>query len=174
MSELRVAGIVSDSITDGPGLRLALFMQGCPRRCEGCHNPEAHPFDGGQVMRHEQVLAQIDKNPLLTGVTLTGGEPFSQAAALLPVAEGVRQKGLELAAYTGYLYEDLLKDAEMLALLKLCHVLVDGEFILAQRTLAVPFKGSKNQRIIDVPRSLERGEAVLKNDGRWQKEIENG
>ncbi len=171
MSEpvIHVAGIVGDSITDGPGIRLAVFVQGCPHHCEGCHNPETHPFEGGEPYTAAALLEKVDKNPLLSGVTLSGGEPFCQAAALLPLAEGVRARGLELCAYSGWTYEQLLQQGgDREALLRQCHVLVDGPFILAERSLSLRFRGSKNQRIIDVQRSLREGAAVLMQDGRWQ------
>ena len=166
---ISVAGVIGDSITDGPGIRMTVFVQGCPHRCEGCHKPETHPFSGGEPRSAEELLQKIDKNPLLSGVTLSGGEPFCQAAALLPLAEGVRARGLELAAYSGWTYEQLLEQGgDKAALLRLCHVLVDGPFVLAERSLSLRFRGSKNQRILDVQRSLREGRAVLMQDGRWQ------
>ena len=164
-----VAGVIGDSITDGPGIRMAVFVQGCPHHCPGCHNPETHPSEGGEARTAQDLLQKLDKNPLLSGVTLSGGEPFCQAAALLPLAEGVRARGLELAAYSGWTYEQLLEQGgDKEALLRLCHVLVDGPFVLAERSLSLRFRGSKNQRIIDVQRSLAEGRAVLMQDGRWQ------
>lgn len=168
MSEtLRLAGLVNDSITDGPGLRLAVFLQGCPRRCEGCHNPGAQPFDGGYDMSDEEILAIIKKNPILSGVTLTGGEPFCQAEKLLKLAKETKALGLELAIYTGYTFEEVMENEEMNRLACLADVIVDGEFVLAQRDLSQKFKGSKNQRIIDVKESLRIGKAVLCTSERW-------
>lgn len=164
-----VAGIVGDSITDGPGIRMTVFVQGCPHHCEGCHNPETHPFEGGKPYTPQELLEKLDKNPLLSGVTLSGGEPFSQAGALLPLAEGVRARGLELAAYSGWTFEELVQQGgDALALLSLCNVLVDGRFVLAERSLSLRFRGSRNQRIVDVQKSLAAGEVVLMHDGRWQ------
>lgn len=168
MSEiLRIAGIVNDSITDGPGLRLAVFLQGCPRRCEGCHNPTAQPFEGGYDMSDEEIFAMIKKNPILSGVTFTGGEPFCQAERLIPLAKSIKETGLELAIYTGYTFEELLADEKMRQLACLADVIVDGEFIQAQRDLSQKFKGSKNQRIINVKGSLKSGKAVLCTSERW-------
>lgn len=164
-----VAGIVGDSITDGPGIRMTVFVQGCPHHCEGCHNPETHPFEGGKPYTPQELLEKLDKNPLLSGVTLSGGEPFSQAGALLPLAEGVRARGLELAAYSGWTFEELVQQGgDALVLLSLCNVLVDGRFVLAERSLSLRFRGSRNQRIVDVQKSLAAGEVVLMHDGRWQ------
>lgn len=168
MSEiLRIAGIVNDSITDGPGLRLAVFLQGCPRRCEGCHNPSALSFEGGYDMSDEEIIAMIKKNPILSGVTFTGGEPFCQAEKLLSLAKIIKGIGLELAIYTGYTFEELLTDEKMRQLACLADVIVDGEFILAQRDLSQKFKGSKNQRIINVKESIKSGRAVLCTSERW-------
>ena len=168
-SPILVAGAVPGSITDGPGIRYTLFVQGCPHHCEGCHNPETHPFEGGQPRTPEDILSEIDRDPLLSGVTLSGGEPFCQAGGLLPLARGVKERGLELAAYSGYTFEQLLQlGGEPLELLSLCDVLVDGPFILAQRSLMLRFRGSKNQRILDVQLSLKKGQAILMEDGRWQ------
>ena len=170
MSEgIRVAGRVNDSITDGPGLRYTLFVQGCPRRCEGCHNPQALPFEGGTLMTAEEVFAEIGKNPLLSGVTFSGGEPFCQAAALLPLAQYVKAAGLELAAYTGYCWEELtaLPDPAVRQLLELCDVLIDGPFVLAQRNLDLRFRGSANQRILNCRASLAAGAPVWETSPRW-------
>lgn len=166
---IRVAGIVPESITDGPGIRFTLFLQGCPRRCEGCHNPAALPFDGGVDMTAEEILSKIKKNPLLSGVTFSGGEPFEQSAALLPLAKAVKEAGLELAIYTGYLFEELMKDQknDKFRLLQYPEIVVDGPFVLAKRNLLLHFRGSSNQRIIDVKRSLEAGEAMLEKSERW-------
>jgi anaerobic ribonucleoside-triphosphate reductase activating protein len=165
---IRVAGVVAESITDGPGLRYALFVQGCSLRCDGCQNPGTHDPSGGEARTADAIWADIVRNPMLRGVTFSGGEPFDQAAALLPLAEKIRAGGLELAAYSGYTFEQLMTRPEGLALLRQCQVLVDGPFVLARRSLNLRFRGSGNQRILDVPASLAAGEAVERHDGRWQ------
>lgn len=161
---IRLSGLVSDSIVDGPGLRLAVFVQGCPHRCAGCHNPQTHDFEGGYDESVENILAQLDKNPLLSGVTLTGGEPVSHAGALLPLAKGVRARGKNIVLYTGYTFEQLLEmgdtSPDIPALLELCDTIVDGPFILEQRSLMLKFRGSTNQRILDAHASLKQGSAV--------------
>jgi len=166
---IRAAGIVNDSITDGPGIRLALFVQGCPRRCEGCHNPETHDFNGGYDISVEEILEKIKKNPILSGITLSGGEPFCQAQALVPLAKSAKALGLEVATYTGYLFESLVEneDEYVRELVRLSDVIVDGEFIRAKRNLDIKFRGSENQRIIDVKRSLESGHVVVDESDRW-------
>ncbi len=161
MSTIRIAGVVRESITDGPGLRFTVFTQGCPHHCPGCHNPETHDPCGGKPVEHETILAEIDKNPLLAGVTLSGGDPVCQAAALLPLARAIKERGLSLWMYTGYTFEQLMEqDENVKALTALCDCVVDGPFLLAQRSLELRFRGSSNQRLIDVARTLKEGRVV--------------
>ncbi|MBQ3379339.1 MAG: anaerobic ribonucleoside-triphosphate reductase activating protein [Clostridia bacterium] len=168
---IRMAGIVGDSITDGPGLRVAVFVQGCPHHCKGCHNPTTHDFEGGTPASVDDVYKIIKKHPLIKGVTFSGGEPFCQASPLAVLAKRIKADGLELAVYSGYTFEELMKlsknDESVLELLKYCDTLIDGRFVLAQRSLSIRFRGSKNQRIIDVPKSLKEGRAVLDTTERW-------
>ena len=168
---ISMAGIVSDSIVDGPGIRTAYFAQGCPHHCEGCHNPETWPFEGGTPME-TQALADIARsNPLCRGVTFSGGEPFAQAEGFSELADILRGESYEIASYTGYTFEHLRDhgtEAQRKLLQKL-DVLVDGPFILAERCLELVFRGSANQRILDVPRSLASGTPVPAAP-RWQGE----
>lgn len=166
---IRLAGIVNDSITDGPGIRFTVFVQGCPHHCPHCQNPQTWDFAGGVMVSAAELLADIAQNPLISGVTFSGGEPLAQAEALLPLAETIRARGLELAIYTGYTFEQLLQndDAAVLRLLRLADTLIDGPFIMAQRNLELNFRGSENQRIIDLPRSLAAGQAVIDTSERW-------
>jgi anaerobic ribonucleoside-triphosphate reductase activating protein len=165
-----IAGIVNDSIVDGPGLRLTIFTQGCDKRCEGCHNPQAQPLSGGTPYSIEQIIVKIKSNPILSGVTLSGGEPLLQAQALLPLAKQISELGLDLAMYTGDTFEQILVrgDEDQLALVGLCSVLIDGPFVLAEKSLTLAFRGSANQRILDAKRSLELGAAILSEDENWQ------
>lgn len=167
---IRVAGVVNDSITDGPGLRYTLFVQGCPHHCPGCHNPQTHPFEGGSLRGAEEIGREILKNPMLSGLTLSGGEPVCQAAALVPLCQMVRSGGLEIALYSGYTFEQLaaMEDKEVRELLSLCDVLIDGPFLQQQRSLALLFRGSKNQRILNLPESLKEGRAVEETSARWK------
>ena len=162
-------GFVGDSIVDGPGLRCAIFCQGCPHGCPGCHNPETHPFEGGVRWGVPALLTQIHRHPLCRGVTFSGGEPFCQAEALVPLAETLRAEGYELAAYTGYTFEHLAEKGSpaQKRLLSLLHTLVDGPFLLAQKNLTLRFRGSENQRILDMPKSLAEGRAVAETAPRW-------
>ncbi len=158
--DIRIAGLVNDSIVDGPGFRYAIFTQGCPHDCPGCHNPETHSFTGGKCVDTREIIENFRKNPLLDGITLTGGDPFCQPAPCAELARAAHESNLNVWAYSGYLFEEILADPAMRAMLEEVDVLVDGPFLLAQRTLSLRFRGSKNQRLIDVRRSLETGTAV--------------
>ncbi|MBO7358218.1 MAG: anaerobic ribonucleoside-triphosphate reductase activating protein [Clostridia bacterium] len=162
--KIRIAGIVNDSIVDGPGFRLAVFTQGCPHDCPGCHNPDTHDFNGGKEDDTQRIISLMRENPLLDGVTLTGGDPFCQCAPCAEIAEAAKQAGLNVWAYSGWTWEELSKtaltDPDTARLLKSTDILVDGPFVLSQRTLELRFRGSRNQRLIDVPASLKEGRAV--------------
>jgi len=151
---LQISGMVKQSIVDGSGLRFVLFVQGCPHLCPNCHNPNTHPFDGGYTMSADEIFAEIQKNPLISGVTLSGGEPFCQAEALVPVAENVKQLGKNIWIYSGYTFEELAEMSKATpaigALLALCDVLVDGRYVHEQRDLTLFFRGSKNQRVLQL------------------------
>ncbi len=160
---LRIAGTIQDSIVDGPGLRYVIFTQGCPHHCPGCHNPQTHDFAGGKDADTEKILSEIFSNPIISGVTFSGGEPFSQAEALVPVAEAVKERKLHLMIYSGYLLETLAKMEEpgVKRLLELADILVDGPFLLKERNLTLSYRGSNNQRVIDLKKSREAGKIVL-------------
>lgn len=167
--KIRIAGTVNDSIVDGPGLRFSVFTQGCSHHCPGCQNPETHDSDGGHEEDTEALLAQIKKNPLLSGVTLSGGDPLEQSAACLKIARGAHQLGLNVWAYTGYTWEQLMeaKKQDQIELLNEVDVLVDGPFILAKRSLELNYCGSSNQRLIDVKKTLAQGQIVLWEPPVW-------
>ena len=158
---VRVAGRIAESIVDGPGLRYVLFTQGCPHRCPGCHNPDTHDFGGGTPVVLRDILADIRRNPLLRGVTFSVGEPFCQSEALIPLAAALKSLGYHLMAYTGYVWEDLARDSTAARLLPFLDMLVDGPFVAARRSLELRFRGSSNQRILDVPAGLRAGRPVL-------------
>jgi len=162
---LRLFGEVKESITDGPGLRYAIFAQGCPHYCVGCHNPESHSFTDGYLMSGEEILEEILKNPLLDGVTFSGGEPFMQAEEFAQIAEVVRSHGLSVIVFSGYTYEELLDLSKerkgYLDLLIHVDILIDGRFEIENKSMDLRFRGSTNQRAIDVQKSLASGEIAL-------------
>ncbi len=170
MAIIDISGFAPNSITDGPGLRFTVFCQGCIHNCPGCHNPETHPFGTGEKYRVEDIYKMIKKDPLVKGVTFSGGEPFCQREAFCRLAQLLKADGYEIAAYTGFLFEDFIKDKAdaKYKLLEYLDILIDGPFILAQRSLDAGFKGSLNQRVINVPASLEKGEVVLEKSARWR------
>ena len=165
---LELSGIVSDSIVDGPGIRTTIFCQGCPHHCKGCHNPETWEFGAGTRMAVERIARIVSENPLCRGVTFSGGEPFAQAAGFARLARLLKEAGYEVASYTGYTFEQLLKGTQAQRdLLAAIDVLIDGPFVQAEKSLEVAFRGSRNQRILDVPKSLVAGHAVWVTSKRW-------
>ena len=159
--KVKLSGIINDSIVDGPGLRLSVFAQGCPHNCKGCHNPETHDPQGGSYMDVDEIIEKARKNPLLQGITLSGGEPFMQADAMVYLAKKAREIGLNVVIYTGYTWEELMEREEFMRLVREADYIVDGRFELSLRTLDMPFVGSSNQRIIDVRKSIESGDIIL-------------
>ena len=161
---IRLAGLIPESYVDGPGIRFTIFVQGFPHNCEGCHNPETHDFEGGRLADTDRIYNKIKQFPLSKGVTFSGGEPFCQAEPLAELAEKLKADGYHLMSYSGWTYEQLVKKGEtepfVKKLLGLLDVLVDGRFVLAERTLELHFRGSRNQRLIDVPKSLGSGKAI--------------
>ncbi len=177
---IRLYGTVHDSIVDGPGLRFSVFVQGCSHRCPGCHNEESWPAEGGTEELIDDLLERILANKLNQGVTLSGGDPFEQPEACAELARRVKAAGLNLWTYTGYRYEDLRHQIELLEdpaidagercrleavrdLLDLSDVLVDGPFVLSQRSLGLKYRGSSNQCLIDLEKTRAQGRVVL-----WQ------
>ena len=153
-STIDVCGIESESIVDGPGFRYVVFVQGCPHHCPGCHNPQSHAFGVGTKRTVDELIGEMRENPLLSGVTLSGGEPFCQAEPLCELAQRVRDMGKTVFAYSGYTLEQLLekgkREPAVRRLLGLVDTLVDGPLIEAERDLELQFRGSRNQRIIDL------------------------
>lgn len=158
---LRINGIVNDSIVDGEGIRLTIFTQGCPHHCPHCHNPQTHDFKGGYDIEIKKIISMMKENLLLDGITLSGGEPMEQADTCAILAEEAKKMGLNVWVYTGYTWEELQKESQK-KLLCFTDVLVDGAFIYELRSLELRFKGSANQRIIDVPKSLQENRIIEK------------
>lgn len=158
---LRIAGAVAESIVDGPGIRYTIFTQGCPFHCKGCHNPQSQPLKGGIEVKLRVFYNEIKQNPLVSGVTFSGGEPFIQAKPLSILAKVLKSEGYSIWSYSGYTYDKLLEDDTFKMLLEQIDVLVDGPFVISKQSMDIDFRGSSNQRIINVPQSLKEGKVVL-------------
>lgn len=159
------APLTIDSIVDGPGLRTVIWTQGCIHNCKGCHNPQTHDMEGGFLAEVEEIIGQIKASKLQKGITLSGGDPFLQARSLVPIAMAAKETGMDVWAYTGFKWEQLMNrkhpfHQDFIDLLEWTDVLVDGRFILEQKKQLL-FRGSANQRIIDVGKSMEQKEIVL-------------
>ncbi|OFV70989.1 anaerobic ribonucleoside-triphosphate reductase activating protein [Acetobacterium wieringae] len=161
--QIRIAGVVKESIVDGPGIRFVVFAQGCSHHCEGCHNPATHDLSGGHLVAIGTIISEMKKNPLLDGLTLSGGEPFLQSAGFSELASQAKAAGYHVMTYTGYTYETLLAqpDQSWQQLLEHTDLLVDGRFEVEQKSLLLKFRGSHNQRIIDVKKSQQKNQLVL-------------
>ncbi len=161
---VRIAGIIRESVVDGNGIRFVVFTQGCPHHCPGCHNPQSHDPNGGYDCKIGKIMEEIKKDPLLSGVTFSGGEPFEQPKPLLELAKQIRGMGLNLVIYTGYLVENLLKQGErkpeILELMSLADIIVDGPFLLEERDLNLKFRGSRNQRVIDGIKTVQQKKII--------------
>ena len=158
--EIRLFGTVNDSIVDGPGLRYSIFTQGCFHNCLGCHNPQSHDINGGYTKDTSEIISEIDDNPLLDGITLSGGEPMLQVEALKEICKAAKKRGLNIVIYSGFTFEQIIKDPIKKSLLKLCDMLIDGKFELSKKSLALLYRGSANQRLINVQDSLNLGKAI--------------
>lgn len=165
---LNLAGIIKESIVDGPGIRMVVFVQGCPHHCKGCQNPQSWSFEGGEKGDIDIIINAAKRNPLLQGLTFSGGEPFCQADALADLGKMCHENGLNVVTFTGYTFEQLTEGFDQhlqwKRLLEQTDFLIDGPFILEQKSLMLHFRGSSNQRIIDVKKSLEAGKAVENYD----------
>lgn len=170
---MKIAGIVKESIVDGPGIRYTIFTQGCPHHCHGCHNESTWDPNGGKEVDVEDICKEMKENPLIDGITLSGGEPFMQAEDCIRIAMEARYSNMSVWCYTGYTYEYLMNIRNWknngkqyilnLSLLKYVDVLVDGRFDKSKKSLDLKFCGSTNQRIIDVQESIKQDNVVLYN-----------
>ena len=161
-NQIRLASpLQQDSFGDGPAIRMVLWTQGCMHHCPGCHNPQTHDIQGGTLYDIEDIMKEMKETHLQSGLTLSGGEPFLQAEALLPIVECAKEMHLNIWAYSGFTFEELMQDSQKKALLAQLDVLVDGKFVMDEKDYRLVFKGSKNQRIIDVQASLEKGSVIL-------------
>ena len=168
------ADLQTDSIVDGPGLRAVLWTQGCGHHCKGCQNPQTWDFEGGGLVPISAVLEAIDELEYQSGLTFSGGDPMYQPEACNIIAEYAKKKGLNIWVYTGFTWEEIMKMAKKdnvyNEFLKYVDVLVDGRFILEERDLNLLFRGSRNQRLIDVPKTLEKKEIVLLDEKAYNEE----
>ena len=162
---LRIADTIQDSIVDGPGFRFVVFTQGCLRHCPECHNPHTWDPAGGKEVTVDSLYKTLSANPLTDGLTLSGGAPYLQAAACAELAQKAKAGGFNVWCYSGYTFEEILEtsktDSGFKALIEATDVLIDGMFLIEEKSLTLKWRGSQNQRVIDVRKSLESGEVVL-------------
>ena len=167
------ADLQTDSIVDGPGLRAVLWTQGCGHHCKGCQNPQTWDFEGGGLVPIDMVLEAIDELEYHTGLTFSGGDPMYQPEACNIIAEHAKGKGLNIWLYTGFKYEQLIKMSKTKPiykeLLEKIDVLVDGRYVEKERDLSLLFRGSRNQRLIDVKKTLSTGSIVLFNEEKYKE-----
>lgn len=156
----RLAGEIKHSLVNGPGIRYVVFFQGCPHHCEGCQNPETHDVSGGIEANTDDVMERIRKAKFLDGVTLSGGDPLMQPEACGLIAKAAHEMGLSVWVYTGWRMEDVLGNAHKRDALRYVDILVDGKFISALQREGTLFRGSSNQRFIDVQKSLSTNQVV--------------
>lgn len=164
--EIRLASTLQpDSIVDGIGIRTVIWTQGCPHNCLGCHNPSTHSFDDGAWVCVDEIKEELDNLVGQDGITFSGGDPMCQPEACSIIAKYAHEIGLNVWCYTGYTFEELMNLSKskptILEFLHEIDVLIDGRFILSQKSYNLKFKGSRNQRIINVKESLERGQVCL-------------
>ena len=153
--------IVTDSVVDGRGLRTVIWCQGCPHDCKGCHNPDTHDFAGGFVQDVDTLIEEVLAVKMQSGVTFSGGDPMMQADSCALIASRLKEQGINIWCYTGFIFEELLDRPDCLHFLQYIDVLVDGVFELSLKSYELMFKGSANQRIIDVPDSLRQKKTIL-------------
>ena len=167
------ADLQTDSIVDGPGLRAVLWTQGCNHHCKGCQNPQTWDFNGGGLVPIEMVKDAIDELEYQDGITFSGGDPMYQVDACNEIADYAIKKGLNIWVYTGFTYEEILelskKKKVYKEFLSKIDVLVDGRFILKERDLSLLFRGSRNQRLIDMKKTIETGNIVLFDEEKYSE-----
>jgi anaerobic ribonucleoside-triphosphate reductase activating protein len=158
--DIRIAGVIPESIVDGPGIRYTVFTQGCYHNCPGCHNPQTHDPEKGYNKDIDVIINEIKKDPLITGLTISGGEPFLQVPAILELTKRAQAIGLDVLIYTGYTYEELiaLNDEMVKEVLMTANYLIDGRFELDKKSYTLEFKGSSNQRLIDLKKTIKTGQ----------------
>lgn len=163
---LHIAGINYESTADAEGVACTIFFSGCKHFCNGCHSKDTWDFNYGREISNDLIdiiNSEIDKRPFLSALVLSGGDPMCSAAEIKDFISKIHIPNNNIWCYTGFLMEQIIENYEMKELLYLCNVLVDGQYIDSQRDISLPYRGSKNQRLIDIQKSLQKGEIVL-----WQ------
>ena len=163
---LSILDIVEDTMVDGPGFRTTIYCAGCPNHCPGCHNPQSWDIDSGHQVSTEELMDVITADPY-ANVTFSGGDPMFQPEGFAELAAEIRRKtDKTIWCYTGFVFEDLVNKPAQRRLLELIDVLVDGPYVGRLRNEELIFRGSSNQRLIDVPASLREGRVILWDEGR--------
>ena len=174
-TEIRLFGVANDSIVDGPGLRYSVYTQGCPHHCAGCHNPESWAFDGGQVTTLRAIISDIKSNRLIKDVTISGGDPFCQSGPVSILVQHLKRQGYCVWIYSGWKLEELEEessdDKTIADILGNVDVLVDGRFEEDKKSLDLKWKGSSNQRVIDMNKTRKEGHIVLYEEFSFDDEI---
>ncbi|MBU5489017.1 anaerobic ribonucleoside-triphosphate reductase activating protein [Clostridium sp. MSJ-8] len=162
--KIRLAGIAYESLVNGPGMRRVFFSQGCKHDCKGCFNPETHDFYGGEEKDMDELIEDVLDNPMLRGVTFSGGDPFERAEDFAYMAQNFKKSNINIWCYTGYTFEYIIENKHKINgwsdLIENIDVLVDGRFDMSKQDEGLRFRGSSNQRIIDVQASLTEGKVV--------------
>ena len=159
--QIRIAGVVNDSIVDGPGIRYTVFFQGCTHNCLNCHNPGTHDVNGGYLIDTDEIINKVKNNPLLDGITLSGGDPLLQVEGVIELSKKCKQLGLNVVCYTGFTFEELKKFKDFDRIVQDIDYLIEGKYVDSLRDLSLKYRGSSNQRIIDIKKSLSSGQIIL-------------
>lgn len=162
--KLRIAGIVDDSVVDGPGVRYAIFTQGCSHNCPGCHNPDTHDYNAGTPVDPAEIIADLRQFKYLNAVTLSGGEPLDQPEAVLELVVRLKELGYNVLVFSGYTFDEIMADPAKTVIMQYTDTLVDGRFDISRQSYDLNYRGSANQRIIDVPASLSQKNVCLRED----------
>ncbi|HHU24584.1 MAG: anaerobic ribonucleoside-triphosphate reductase activating protein [Bacilli bacterium] len=165
--KIRIAGVIKESIVDGPGIRFVVFTQGCPFNCPGCHNTNTHDFLGGKLIDIKTIIEDIKRQKMLRGLTISGGEPLMQTEACLEIVKGVKPFLTDIIVYTGFTWEEICNqlptNPQLTELLHQIDYLIEGRYLETERDLSLKYRGSRNQRIIDVAKTLEIGKIFIKD-----------
>lgn len=162
-AKLKIASVVDDSVVDGPGYRYTIFTQGCAHNCIGCHNLKTHDYNAGSYINYEDISKDLKKFKYIKAVTFSGGEPLDQPEALAEFVKNLKNAGYHILIYTGYTYEQIQKNQKKFEAIKNADILIDGKFEITKKSLNLKYRGSNNQRIIDIQETIKNNELVLSN-----------